>query len=182
MRSTTQAFKSNTRFSKTSPKRFDRTDSFHKAPATQNQVGELKNYRKPPSEDEVPLTPKSRKWAENEKMLAFKLSRQKLTGKEGLQYVLCEIVKAQKLGKIKPPEYKKLNKFALCLRKNIGMKLSKQDRDNELIKVISSKRTEILKRLLKDNIFEQEDQLEVRIEKVFDKVAKSSKQHLETYF
>ena len=62
------------------------------------------------------------------------------------------------------------------------MKLSKQDRDNELIKVISTKRTEILKRLLKDNIFEQEDQLEVRIEKVFDKVAKSSKQHLETYF
>ena len=115
-------------------------------------------------------------------MLAFKLSRQKLSGKEGLQYVLCEIVKAQKLGKIRPPETRKLNKFALCLRKNIGMKLSKQDRDNELIKVISNKRTEILKRLLKDNIFEQEDQLEVRIEKVFDRVAKSSKQHLETYF
>lgn len=115
-------------------------------------------------------------------MLAFKLSRQKLSGKEGLQYVLCEIVKAQKLGKIRPPETRKLNKFALCLRKNIGMKLSKQDRDTELIKVISSKHSEILKRLLKDNIFEQEDQLEVRIEKVFDRVARTSKQHLETYF
>ena len=105
-------------------------------------------------EEEEPLTPKSRKWAENEKLLAFKLSRQKLSGKEGLQYVLCEIVKAQKLGKIRPPEYKKLNKFALCLRKNIGMKLSKQDRDAELIRVISNERRTILQRLLKDSVFE----------------------------
>ena len=93
---------------------------------------------------EVPLSPRSRKWHENEKLLAFKLRRQKLTGKEGLQYVLCEIVKAQKLGKIRPPEYKKLNKFALCLRRNIGMKLSKQDRDAQLIKVIKADRSTIL--------------------------------------
>jgi len=117
------------------------------------------------------LSPRSRRWHENEKLLAHRLSHQKLSGKEGLQYVLCEIVKAQKLGKIKPPEYKKLNKFALCLRRNIGMKLSKQDKDNELVKVLTRERRAILSRLLKDSIFEQEDNLEAKIEKVFENVA-----------
>ena len=55
------------------------------------------------------------------------------------------------------------------------MKLSKQDRDAQLIKVIKTDRSTILQRLLRDSIFEQEDRIDERIEKVFDKVAKNNK-------
>ena len=40
------------------------------------------------------VSPRARIWRENERKLALKLARSSLSGKEGLQFILLEIIKA----------------------------------------------------------------------------------------
>ena len=40
------------------------------------------------------MSPRTRTWKENERKLAMKLARSPLCGKEGLQHILLEIIKA----------------------------------------------------------------------------------------
>ena len=53
---------------------------------------------------------------------------------------------------------------------NIGFKLSKQDKDRQLIKVIKESRKEILAKLMRESVISNEEVIEDRLDQVFDKM------------
>lgn len=60
--------------------------------------------------------------------------------------------------------------FANALRHNVTTKLSKQDKDKELIKVIKNKKREILDKLMRDSVVYVDNKAEDQIESIFQKV------------
>ena len=74
----------------------------------------------------------------NEKILAARLLKDKPEGMEGLRYVIEEIMIAQQQGLIKKKNYDEVGKFANIWIENYTQKLSKQDKDRELMRIITN--------------------------------------------
>ena len=65
------------------------------------------------------------------------------------------------------------------MRRNISMRISKQDKDELLIEVISKNRRAVLSRLLKDSIFAQEDHKDAQLNSIFESFAQKNQSHLD---
>ncbi len=106
----------------------------------------------------------------NERILARNLQRDKPKGIEGFKFVLHGILKAQDNGIIQRNEKNAVNKaskLAKLMRTNINLKLSKQQKDAELIKVIKKNRKQIIDRLMQYSVLGSEDKMDERIEAIF---------------
>ena len=90
-------------------------------------------------------------------------------GRTRLSFVLCEIRNAQNEGLIPSPKKRgRVGTFAKFIINNVGMKLTKQEKDRALIRFIKSERRFILETLMRDSVVGNIDQMEEKIELVFE--------------
>ena len=75
---------------------------------------------------------------ENEKVLAARLMKEKPEGMEGLRFVIEEIMQAQQQGLIRKKSQEQVGRFAKIWIENYTQKLSKQDKDRELMRIITN--------------------------------------------
>ena len=54
---------------------------------------------------------------------------------------------------------------------NVVFKLSKQDKDRQLIKVIKESRKEILAKMMRESVISNDEVMEDKIDQVFDKMS-----------
>ena len=118
----------------------------------------------------------------NEKILAARLLKDKPEGMEGLRYVIEEIMIAQQQGLIKKKNYDEVGKFANIWIENYTQKLSKQDKDRELMRIITNQRYEVLEKLMRDSVLNNDIELDEKVEKVFDDMAQSQQANLDQFF
>ena len=67
-------------------------------------------------------------------------------------------------------------------RRDVQLKLGKEQKDKELLKVIKEQRRPLYDKLMKDSVHSAGNKIEDRIEKVFDMVAEKQQKHLNMFF
>ena len=72
--------------------------------------------------------------------------------------------------------------MARIMISNIGQKLTKQEKDRALIKVIKNERRFILESLMRDSVLSNIDQLEEKIEQIFEDMTNLQQTQLEKFF
>ena len=90
------------------------------------------------------------------------------SGRTRLSFVLCEIRNAQLEDLIPMPKKQNVGRLAKFIINNVGMKLTKQEKDRALIKFIKNERRFILETLMRDSVVGNIDQMEEKIELVFE--------------
>ena len=76
----------------------------------------------------------------------------------------------------------KASKFALVMRRNLGQKLSKQQKSKELIKVLKTHRKQILDRLMRDSVLGSDDRIEEKIESIFIEMRQKQETNMQAFF
>lgn len=83
------------------------------------------------------ISEQKKEYLKNEKELAERLLREKPQGLPGLRFVLEEIAIAQNQGLIRKKKRGETGKFAGLMIQDMSMKLSKQAKDRELMRIIT---------------------------------------------
>lgn len=100
----------------------------------------------------------------------------------GLQFVMTKLLEACDQGIIKKNNNTGASKFALVMRRNIGQKLSKQQKSKELIKVLRTHRKQILDRLMRDSVLGSDDRIEEKIESIFIEMRQKQESNMQAFF
>ena len=104
-------------------------------------------------------------------------------GRTRLSFVLCEIRNAQNEGLIPmPKKQNSVGRLAKFIINNVGMKLTKQEKDRALIKFIKNERRFILETLMRDSVVGNIDQMEEKIEVVFEDMTARQQTQLQEFF
>ena len=115
----------------------------------------------------------------------MRLLKEKPAGVAGLAFVLTEIRMAQSKGLIRKPKASdrpSQNKLFQIFEDGMKQKLSKQQKDKELIKCLKIHNKKILDKLIKESAFSQEDKMEEQAEKMFQTIAEQQQDMLAEFF
>ena len=128
------------------------------------------------------LSEQTKFYNQNVKALCERLNKDKRKGTEKLAFVIMEIISAQNSGLIPKNKNHNQSKFAAIMLENVVFKLSKQDKDRQLIKVIKESRKEILAKLMRESVISNEEVIEDRLDQVFDKMSEVQQKGFDQFF